>query len=201
MQRLHVYRHAVDANVAAGRSANIRSCLAGGVTDPAHPPPPVRPPNPPTGRGATTWLASTSTTPPGGPAPAACRISRSGGRSASAGAISRRIWPSVVAPSSTLGSEHARSLRGRGRRGRRFAARLARACRAALDRRSAPTIGNDRSAGADDRTPAYVSGSCIGRASAGPQHFLYLRPEPHQHGSLRPGGHAMTPPSVVRWTA
>lgn len=34
---------------------------------------------------------------------------------------------------------------------------------------------------------------------ARPQHFLYLRPEPHQHGALRSGGQAMVSLSGKLW--
>lgn len=48
---------------------------------------------------------------------------------------------------------------------------------------------NDRSV---SRRPAASAYRCRPRASAaggaGPQHCLYLRPDPHQHESLRPGG-------------
>ena len=47
----------------------------------------------------------------------------------------------------------------------------------------------------------YAPGSCIGRAAAAPQHFLYLRCEPHQHGSLRPGGHGIAAPAAKRSAA
>jgi hypothetical protein len=47
----------------------------------------------------------------------------------------------------------------------------------------------------------YVTGSCIGLTGAGPQHLLYFRPDPHQHGSLRLGGHAIASPSPMRWAA
>jgi hypothetical protein len=64
-----------------------------------------------------------------------------------------------------------------------------------------PCHPGSAAAGPGCRFRDYVAGSCIGPAAASPQHFLYFRSDPHQHGWLRPGGHAITLPSVMRWAA
>lgn len=45
-------------------------------------------------------------------------------------------------------------------------------------------------------------GNMSGRSAAGPpQHLLYFRPLPHQHGSLRPGGQGTVLPCAAMTAA
>src|SRR5262249_20104778 len=68
--------------------------------------------------------------------------------------------------------------------------------------RSAPAIVLDAGERAFGRECGETSRIHLGQVRAGlPQHFLYLRAEPHQQGALRSGGHGVVWPRAARSAA